>query len=207
MPRMRFLRVRCITLSLWIGIVLLSLAVYLHIDAQIMGRPYYSEPLAFPISLERGIIWASHMEIYLSRKYDVVIDIEGQQLGSSRQWLNRDISWKLWDGARLVADRSLSANSWQDYGGTLEGVIGSFEGQKGHCYSLVVVPNSEKLGPEVADAALRVQIPRDDWEGYLMLNGFKEVAAAVLAMFGGLMVLDWFFRHSEAAAPKGEKAV
>jgi len=198
---MRLLRVRYITLSLWIGIALLSLAVYLHIDAQIMGRPYYSEPLAFPISLEHGIIWASHMEIYLSRKYDVVIDIEGQQLRSSTQWLNRDISWKLWDGAQLVADRSWSASSWQDYGGTLEGIIGSFEGQKGHYYSLVVVPNSEKLGPEVPDATLRVQIPRDDWEGYLMLNGFKEVAAAVLAMFGGVMVLDWFFGHRKAAAP------
>lgn len=204
---MRLLRVRYITLSLWIGIALVSLAIYLHIDAKIMGRPYYSEPLTFPISLERGIIWASHMEIYLSRKYDVVIDIEGRQLRDSAQWLNRDISWKLWDGTRLVADRSLSANSWQDYGGTLEGVVGSFEGQKGHYYSLVVQPNSEKLGPEVADATLKVQIPRDDWEGYLMRNGFEEVAAAVLAMFGGVMVLDWFFRHKEAAAPEDKKAV
>lgn len=108
-----------------------------------------------------------------------------------------DVWWKLWDGTQLVAQRSLSRVSWQDNAGILEGVVGSFDGKKGHHYSLVIQASENEPGSEVAHAILKVQIPRGDWEGYLMEEGFKEIGAAILAVFGGMMVLERFFTHGK----------
>jgi hypothetical protein len=184
-----------ISLGLWAGLALVSLAVYLYINAKVSARPYYSEPLAFPIAVEPKTIWASHMNTYLTRRYDIVIDIEGQQLRTSTQWEDCDISWKLWDGARLVAENGPAQKSFQNYGGMLEAVIGSFQGEKGHHYSFVMQADPKKPEPEIARATLKVQTPRADWEGDLAIRSFKELAAAIAWMFGGVMILDWFFRR------------
>lgn len=148
-------------------------------------RSHNPQPLILPISLEPGTIKTREIKIDLSRDYDIAIDFEGSRLRAER--MNVDIKWQLWEGARIVAQGSSVDKPWQNWGGTVERTLGTFTGQAGLHYSLILQVNPETSQLNYANPTLMVQIPRGLWEGYVTGLFVQKLPSYVLGLIGLLI--------------------
>ncbi|HYL45782.1 MAG TPA: hypothetical protein VEU52_02025 [Candidatus Limnocylindrales bacterium] len=149
-------------------------------------RTHNPRPLTFPISLEPGMIETPDIKIDMSRDYDIAVDFEQNRL---HQVGSIDITWALYEGSKQVAKGNSVDKPWQNWGGTLERTLGSFSGQAGHRYNLVLQVNPGTTNLNFANPSLNVQVPRGLWVDYTSGLFFQKLPSYVMGAVGLLIVV------------------
>lgn len=170
-----------------IGCVFLIAGAFLFASTLVWEQRHKVQALVLPVSLKPGTIRTPEITAGYDETYYIVIDWPGDRLrGLSGDWpySDTDISWKLLEGSRMVSRGHSVDPPWDRWGDTDEKVIGSFKGQAGHRYQLVLQINSDASGLDAANPTLAVQISPDYWEDFRLRPSIMESAAVLLGFIG-----------------------
>lgn len=191
-----------------IGATLLALGLTVYVGTNIWQFFHSPQPLILPVSLRVGTIKSKEIKANLARRYDIVLDLKRKpDVGSGNSTAGDtsatttsavfvsslaphlvDISWKLFEGDKLVSEADRKEVTWETRADTMEGVLGSFEGKSGGRYILVLQVNRDASQLDVADPKIVVQIPRDLWEDYGSGPFIQKLGAGAIGIVGVLIV-------------------
>jgi len=190
-----------------IGATLLALGLTVYVGTNIWQFFHSPQPLILPVSLRVGTIKSKEIRANLARRYDIVLDLKRKpDVGSGNSTAGDtsattsgvfvsplvphlvDISWKLFEGDKLVSEADGKEVPWETRADTMEGVLGSFEGKSGGRYILVLQVNRDASQLDVADPKIVVQIPRDLWEDYGSGPFIQKLGAGAIAIVGALIL-------------------
>jgi len=182
-----------------IGGAILAAGAAMYTSVVVSERTHNLTPLSVPVSLAQGTITTSQVPVDTTRRYDIIIEAEAALLNGDP--VKPDLEWVLSDNGFPVVGGSSIDQPSMDRAGTYEQRLGRFIGQAGHRYVLVVNANSGTSRLATAKPVLKVQIPRDDWEGFGAGEAIYK-AGAGLIVFVGLLILGASFGISRKADRK-----
>jgi hypothetical protein len=186
------------------GTVILAASIAMYANVTFWQRTDHLGPLEVPISLAPGAVTTVNVPVDTTRKYDIVIDVETRRF--QVQTGPPDVSWRLSDRGTVIAEGSSINQSMQSWGETLEQSLGTFEGESGHDYTLVVTAKSNTTGVAVASPVLKVQIPRGYWEDHLAGIAIKEVESYIVGL-AGLLILGATFVISKIISRRHSSSI
>jgi hypothetical protein len=198
-----------VVIPVLVGTSLLLAAGRIYRRAVVWERIHTLQPLVLPISLNPGTIRTPEVTTDLDRDYDIVIDFQGLSiqskkdrclLGADTAIPNRcedfpsviDISWKLFEGDKLVSEGESEKNPGAVWSDTVERNIGKFEGHEGHRYTLLLIVKKDASSLNTANPRIKVQVPRGLWEDYGAGIFLEKLEAKILAIIGTLLLIGVF---------------
>lgn len=199
--------------AILVGTSLLLAAGWIYRRAIVWGRTHNLQPLVLPISLKPGIIRTPEVRTDLDRDYDIVVDFQGLSIQSKRDRCLLgadtaipnacedfpsviDISWKLFEGDKLVSEGESEKNPGASWSDTVERSIGKFEGHEGHRYALLLEVKKDATSLNTANPRIKVQVPRGLWEDYGAGIGIEKLEAKILAIIGTVVLIGVFLVYS-----------
>jgi len=177
--------------------------------AIVWQRTHNLQPLVLPISLNPGIIRTPEVTTDLDRDYDIEVDFQGLSIQSKKDRCLLgvdtaipsacedfpsviDISWKLFEGDKLVSEGESEKNPGASWSDTVERSIGTFEGHEGHRYTLLLEVKKDASSLNTANPRIKVQVPRGLWEDYGAGIFLERLEAKTLAIIGTLVLIGTF---------------
>ena len=198
-----------IAVAVLVGASLLIAAGRIYRRAIVWEQTHNLQPLVLPISLNPGTIRTPEVTTDLDRDYDIVVDFQGLSIQSKKDRCLLgvdtaipnacehfpsviDISWKLFEGDKLVSEGGSEKNPGAAWSDTVERSIGKFEGHEGHRYTILLGVKKDASSLNAANPRIKVQVPRGLWEDYGAGVFLEKLEAKILAIIGTLVLIGVF---------------
>jgi hypothetical protein len=198
-----------VVIAVLVGTSLLIEAGRIYRRPIVWERTHNLQPLVLPISLTPGTIRTPEVTTDLDRDYDIVVDFQGLSIQSKKDRCLLgvdttipnacedfpsviDISWKLFEGEKLVSEGESEKNPGASWSDTVERSIGKFEGHEGHRYTLVLEVKKDASSLNTAHPRIKVQVPRGLWEDYGAGIFLEKLEAKILAIIGTFVLIGTF---------------
>ncbi len=193
--------------------------------AVVRGHAHNWEPLVLPVSLHPGTIRTPEITTDRDGKYDIVMEFDEKYDIRTMECLlgidlstagnpNRcnqiasliEISWTLFEDDHIVAEGDSNDDRSYIWSSTVERMLGSFRGQMGHRYNLVLKIRRDGSELNTANPRIKVVVPLGISKDYSVGIFIEKMEAMGFGLIGLLVLTTLLIsrKSSQKEDPAGQ---